>query len=70
MKDAESAVPPSAIISGFIKADIVHASLPAEAVPLVETTDDHPLSRAALFHSYIEGSDFESLDSDVDDRYA
>lgn len=68
VKDAWSAVPPSIIISGFIKAEIVDAPLPEEeeAAPLAETVDDLPLSLAALFHSDSETSDFDGFDSDCD----
>lgn len=71
VKDAWMAVPPSAIISGFVKAKIDDVPLPEdEEPPLAASTDDLPLSLAALFHSDSESSDFESFDSDADERCA
>ena len=71
VKDAWLAVPDTAIISGFITAEIVHAPLPdEEEVPLAETTDDLPLSLAAIFHSDSEESDFEGFLSEGEDRFA
>ena len=71
VKDAWLAVPDTAIISGFIKAEIIHAPLPdEEEVPLAETTDDLPLSLAAIFHSDSEESDFEGFLSEGEDRFA
>lgn len=71
VKDAWMAVPPSAIISGFVKAEIVDVPLPEdEEPPLAASTDDLPLSLAALFHSDSESSDFEGFDSDADERCA
>lgn len=65
------AVPPSAIISGFVKAEIVDVPLPEdEKPPLAASTDDLPLSLAALFQSDSESSDFEGFDSDADERCA
>lgn len=66
VKDAWNAVPETAIINGFIKANIVDVPLLDEAPPApAASTDDLPLALAALFHSDSEASDFDGF-SDVD----
>ena len=67
VKDAWAAVPDTAIISGFVKAEIVDLpDLQAadKEMPLVHDEDDLPLALASLFHSDIEDSDFDGFDSD------
>lgn len=65
---AWNAVPDTAIINGFIKANIVDAPLPDEVPPPApaKSADDLPLALAALFHSDSEESDFEGFSADED----
>lgn len=66
--EAWNAVLDTAIIDGFIKANIVDAPLPNEVPPpaSAKSADDLPLALAALFHSNSEESDFDGF-SDVED---
>lgn len=66
VKDAWNAVPETAIINGFIKANIADVPLLDEAPQApAASTDDLPLGLAALFHSDSEASDLDGF-SDVD----
>lgn len=57
----ERGILPSVIISGFVNAEIVDVPMPEdEETPLAASTDDLPLSLAALFHSDSESSDFKT----------